>query len=150
MVSDIRTVAKDFNRDLLTEQLIASALPFVSAFLAGFDRLNQFVGTPSAAPKLISKDGVAGTSEFAQPGEIRFEFTTALTTAEGTALDNLLTAHVSTNKTAEQTRGNQDQSDLDALVANFPNWDSFTGAQRNSFLKLLSRVVIREARQPPF
>lgn len=149
MASDTRTVAKDFNRDLLIDELVASALPFISAFLAGFDRLNQFVGTPSAAPKLISKDGVAGTSDFADPGEIRFEFTTALTVAEGTALDNLLTAHVSTDRTSEQNRDDQDQSDLDTLVANFPNWDTFTSTQRNSFLKLLSRVVIREARRPP-
>jgi hypothetical protein len=150
MASDTRTVAKDFNRDLLLEQLAASALPFVSAFLAGFERLNRFVGTPSAAPRLITKDGVAGTSDFAQPGEIRFEFSTALTTAEGTALDSLLTAHVSTNRTADQSRQAQDETDLDALVANFPNYDSFTNAQFRSFVKLLARVVIRDRRDPPF
>lgn len=150
MASETRTVAKNFNRDLLTEELSASALPFVSAFLAGFDRLNQFVGTPSAAPKLIAKDGVAGTSDFAQPGEIRFEFLTALTVPQGAILDALLNSHDSTNQTDEQTRGNQDQSDMDTLVANFPNFDSFTNAQFRSFVKLLARVVIREARQPPF
>jgi hypothetical protein len=146
MASDIRTVAKDFNRDLLFEQLAASVLPFVSAFMAGFERLNRFVGTPSAAPRLITKDGVAGTSDFAQPGEIRFEFSTVLTGPQGAILDALLNVHDATEHTAGQDRNRQDVSDYAALESNWPNIDTMTNAQLRTYISTLARVVIREKR----
>ncbi len=150
MASDIRIVLKNFNRDLLIEELAASALPFITANLYGFERLNRFVGAPASAPRLISGDGNnPANNDFAQPGEIRFEFTTALTIPEGTALDNLLTAHDSTQRTNEQQRQNQDQTDVDTLIANFPNFDRFSNAQFRAFVKLLARVVLRDRRTPP-
>lgn len=151
MADEVRTTLKDYNRDLVTEELVGSGLPFETVFLAGFVRgSNRFIGTPSPGPKLITRDGVANTEDFAQPGEIRFVFTTALTVGEAAALDTLLAAHVSTVHTAEQDRVNQDKTDLDALETNFPNFDSFDNTQFRSFVKVLSRVVIREARKSAF
>ena len=149
METDIRTILKNFNRDLLIEELAASSLPFIAANLYGFERINRFVGAPAAEPRLITRDGVAGTEDFAQPGEIRFEFTTSLTVAEGTTLDNLLTGHDATQFTDEQQRQNKDETDLDALIANYPDYDSFNNQQRNKFIKTLARVVIRERRTAP-
>jgi hypothetical protein len=150
MADEVRTTLKDYNRDLLIEQLVAAPLPFESLFLAGFVRLGKFRGTPAPGPRVVAEDKVANTQDIAQPGEIRFVFTTALTVGEAAALDTLLANHVSTDHTASQDRLNQDQTDLDALEANFPNWDTFTNTQRQNFLKTLSRVVIREARKSAF
>lgn len=152
MSTTTRTILKDFNRDLLTEQLAASALPFVKSELSGFRRKSRFVGTPTSEPRRVSRilqaDGTY-TEDFAQPGEIRFEFTTGLTIAEGVILDTLLADHDSTQFTTEQTRENKDETDLDTLITNFPNFDSFNNQQRNMFLKTLARVVLRERRMPP-
>ncbi len=149
MADEVRTVLKNFNRDLLREELTASALPYESLHLAGFIRLNQAVGTPAPADVVITRkretDG-SYTEDLAAPGEIRFVFTTALTGAEGTALDALLTAHDSTDRTQEQNRQIQDNDDVDTLVAQYANYDSFTDAQFKQYVKLLARVAIRAAR----
>lgn len=150
MADETRTVLKDFNADLLIEQLVASALPFESKHFAGFVRLGQFRATPAPGPRVIVDNKVANTQDIAQPGEIRFVFTTALTVGEAAALDTLLAAHVSTNRTAEQDRLNQDKADLDQLESLFPGFDSFNNGQFRNFVKLLSRVVIREARKSAF
>ncbi len=152
MTSDTRIVLKNFNRDLLIEEISASALPFVLLELSGFERINRFVGTPTTEPRQVSRirqpDGTYDV-DLAEPGEIRFQFTTALTTVEGTSLDGFLTAHDARQRTAEQQRINQDDADLDTLVANFPNFDSFNNQQFRSFVKVLARSYIRENRTPP-
>ena len=152
MVAETRTILKNFNRDLLIEELAASALPFIQADFSGFKRIDQYVGAPVIESRLIlRKRNNDGTylEDFAQPGEIRFEFSTALTAAEATALDSLLSAHDATQFTTEQTRENQDITDMDTLVDNYPNFDSFNNAQFRKFVKTLARVVIREHRTPP-
>ena len=150
MADEVRTTLKDYNRDLLIEQLVAAPLSFESLDMAGFVRLGNFIATPAPGPRVITDDKVANTQDIAQPGEIRFVFTTALTVGEGAALDTLLTNHVSTVRTADQSRLEQDETDLDQLESLFPGYDSFNNGQRNNFLKLLSRVVIREARKSAF
>ncbi len=150
MADEVRTTLKDYNRDLLIEELVAAPLPFESLDLAGFVRLGDFRGTPAPGPRVIVDDKVANTQDIAQPGEIRFVFTTALTVGEGAALDTLLTNHVSTVHTADQDRLNQDVTDLDELELAFPNWTSFNATQKDNFLRRLSRVVIREARKSAF
>lgn len=150
MADEVRTTLKDYNRDLLIEQLVAAPLPFEKIDMAGFVRLGDFRATPAPGPRVITDDKVANTQDIAQPGEIRFIFTTALTVGEGAALDTLLTNHVSTVHTADQDRLNQDVTDLDELEAAFPNWSSFNATQKDNFLRRLSRVVIREARKSAF
>ena len=146
MADELRTVLKDFNRDLLRRDLTNSALPFEFLDLAGFVRKNQFEGTPAPGPRVITDDKVANTQDIAQPGELRFIFTTALTGAEGIALDTALTNHVSTDRLARQSRLEQDDADLTTLVNQWPNFNSFTDAQFKAFVKRLARFVIRRAR----
>lgn len=148
MASEVRTVLKDFNRDLIREELDASALPFESIHLAGFVRKgnSQFVGEPAPGPRTISEDKVAGTVDIAQPGEIRLEFTTALTVPQGAVLDGLLNAHDATQHTAGQDRSRQDVLDYAALELNHPNIGTMTDAQLRSYISTLARVVIRENR----
>lgn len=150
MARELRTTLKDYNRDLLIEQLVASPLPFEFLDMAGFVRLGQFIATPAPGPRVITDDKVANTQDIAQPGEIRFVFTIALTVGQDVDLDTLLTNHVSTLHTVDQDRLNQDQTDLDLLETNFPNFDTFDNTQFRSFVKVLSRVVIREARNSDF
>lgn len=147
MADETRTVLKDFNRDLLRRDLTNSALPFESLDLAGFVRKNQFEGTPAPGPRVIVDDKVANTQDIAQPGEIRFVFTTALTVGEAASLDTALTNHTSTDRLNSQTRTEQDLTDLDTLENQYPNFDSFTDAQFRQFVKRLARFTIRSARQ---
>lgn len=147
MADELRNVTKDINRDLLRRDLTASALPFESLDLAGFVRKNRFEGTPAAGPRVIVDDKANNTQDIAQPGDIRFVFTTALTAAQDTALDTALTNHVSTDRMTAQTRRAQDAADLNTLETNFPNFDSFTDAQFRSFVKILARYTIRRARR---
>ena len=151
MADDIRTVLKDFNRDLITEELVASALPFESIFLAGFQRKgnSRFVGEPTADPKLISRDGVSGVEDFADPGEIRFVFTIALTVPQGAALDALLLAHDATVHTADQDRTRQDTQDYATLELQFPNIDAMTNDQFKDYVTVMARLIIRENRNAP-
>ncbi len=148
MASEVRTVQKDFNRDLLREELVASVLPFESLQLAGFVRKgnSRFVGEPAPGPRTINEDKVAGTVDVAQPGEIRLEFTTALTGPQGAILDGLLSAHDATQRTASQGRQQQDVQDYAALELNHPNINTMTDAQFRNYVSTLARVVIRENR----
>jgi len=152
MADDIRTVLKSFNKDLLNEELVASALPFESAYLAGFEPRGRprIVFDIAPGPRLISEDKVNNIQDFADPGEIRFVFTTALTAPEATALDALLTAHDHTQRTTEQTRSVRDEAELSALEAAFPNWATFTGPERNDFLERLARSYLRYRRRSDF
>ena len=104
MVDETRTVLKDFNRDLLVEELLASIVPFETLDMAGFVRQGQFIGTPAPGPRVIADDKVANTQDIAQPGELRFVVTSVLSGVEATALDATLSSHLSTGRTAEQSR----------------------------------------------
>ena len=146
MADETRTIQKDFNGRLLTRELNQSALPFETVELAGFVRKNEFESEPAPAPRVIVDDKVANTQDIAAVGELRFVFTTALTGPQGTTLDTLLTDHVATDRTPRQTRRDRDTTQLDTLEADWPNWDTFTAPQKDAFLKKLSRLVIRRAR----
>ncbi len=151
MADDIRTVLKDFNKPLLNEELVASALPFETVFLAGFKRqgADPDILTPTPAPKLISDDRVNNIQDFADPGEIRFTFSTALTVAEGVILDDLLAAHNSAGTTSDQDREEQDEIDLDRLITDLPNVTSMANPEFEEHIERLTRVVVREFKSPP-
>ena len=152
MSADVRTILKNFNRDLLLEELEGSALPFQSYQLSGFERFNRFEGQPTSEPRRLSRilqsDGKY-IEDFAAPGELRFEFSGDLTVAEDTALDTLLSSHDSTQRTSEQQRENKDKSDLDTLIAQWSNVDNMNNTQLRNYVKLLARVVLRERKAPP-
>jgi len=144
MVDEVRTVLKDFNRDLLVEELLASIVPFESLQLAGFVRLNNYVGTPAPGPVVITRDKVANTVDEAQPGEIRFVVTSALSGLEAAALDAALSSHVSTNRTAEQDRVDQDASDWATLEAQYPNIGTLNDTQLRQYIANMARLMIRD------
>jgi len=152
MATEKKTALKNFNRDLLTEELSASPLPFLKAHPYGFDRINRYEGAPRTEDRIVSRvrqpDG-SYVEDRAAPGEIRFEFSSALRAAQDTQLDNLIAAHDSTQRTAEQNREGRDEADMDWLIANYPNVDTLNNAQLCRFVKRLARVVIRERRTPP-
>ncbi len=147
MADETRTVVKDFNRRLLTRDLNLSALPFEKLDLAGFVKKDRFEVTPAPGPRVIVDDKVANIQDIAQPGEIRFVFTTALTPAEDTLLDTELASHTSTDRTQPQARQERDTTQLDELELEWPDWDTLNNAQRFVFLRKLSRLVIRLAKQ---
>jgi len=147
MANEVRTTLKDYNPRLLARDLTQSALPFDRLDMAGFVKKNRFEVEPAPGPRVIVDDKVANTQDIAQPGEIRFVFTTPLTGPEGTALDTELTAHVSTDRLPRQTRQQRDADQLAELEAEWPNWDTFTDPEKDAFLKKLSRFVIRRANQ---
>ncbi len=152
MALETRIFLKNFNGDLLKEQLAGSVLPFAGVVnFYGFERISLFVGAPRTEIYRISYreiDGVV-TEDFAAPGELRMEFSFVLTAAEDTGLDTLLTAHDATQRTAEQTRRLQDETDLDTLILQHPNVDGMNNVQLRNYVQLLARVTLRELRNPP-
>lgn len=145
-----KTAVKNFNGDLLSEQV--AALLTVAVFSgqvkwAGFHRLTDRVYEPNAGVQEIGRHSANGqtTIDTAQPGELRFTCSRDLTSQEDTDLDAILTAHNSANLTAEQTRQDQDEADLESLIeterdtfiANLSTqqttingWDAATTAQK--------------------
>jgi len=93
MAFETRIILKRFNPKLLAEEMKASILPVISGQVAGFDEIDHFEVAPATAPKLITrrrkKDGTYD-EDFAEPGELRFEFSVELTAALDLVLDNLL------------------------------------------------------------
>ena len=141
-----KTSVKNFNGSLLMEQVSAILAPS-SLGWAGFHRLNERVYEPNAAAQEVGRTSVNGqtTIDTAQPGELRFTFSRDLTAQEDSDLVTLLAAHNSATLTAEQTRQDQDASDLptlidterDTFIANLATqnttingWDAATTAQK--------------------
>jgi len=146
MADEVRTVVKDFNKRLLNKELNDSALPFQRKDMVGFVNKNEFEMEPAPGTRTILEDKVANTTDTAEPGEIRFVFTTALTGPQGTTLDTLLTDHDSTDRTVKQTRRQRDIDHLDELETEWTTYDSMTNAQKFVFLKKIARRVIRQGK----
>ena len=105
MVIIVRVVVKEFNSELLREELVALGLPmpkfkgFESSGSAGFY-------TPNAARRVIARrtsQGGPDITDSANPGELRFSLDSPLTSRQESDLDGVLAAHDSTQRTAEQT-----------------------------------------------
>ncbi len=148
MADVVKTVVKDFNPALLEEELNATVVPTRDTFFAGFVRsqTDSNVATPQA--RTVFEDRVSGVKDEAAAGEIRFTFRNALTTAEDTALDTALTAHVATGTTSEQDRIDQDATDLDQLITDLPNIATMTDVQFKDHVERLTRVLVRDFKSP--
>ena len=148
MVDVTKTVVKDFNPALLAEELAATIVPTHDIDFAGFVRsdTDSNVATPQA--RTVSQDRVAGTTDNAAEGEIRFIFRDPLTGAEDTALDDTLTAHVATATTDEQDRIALDATDLDQLIADLPNIDTMNLTALKVHVERLTRNYVRETKNP--
>jgi hypothetical protein len=146
----VKIALKNFNGSKFHEEITATGLPVVSLTWAGFEKVTGSVRLyqPKAARSLVGvmvSNGVR-TEDFADPGELRFATSRALTALESTALDAAITAHVSSVLTAEQTRENQDEADWTQFIADFGTWDAMNTAQRMAFLKRAMRVLLRAQR----
>ena len=98
---------------------------------------------PAAEPQTV-KDGTEGREVY-QPGELRAAFDPALSAAQVTEFDNLLTNHVETNTTPEQNSEDKDQETLDEIKAfdDGDPWNQRTNTEQNQHIKNLNRVVLR-------
>ena len=145
MADVTKTVVKDFNLPLLTEEIAATVVPAYGLMLAGFDRGAPGFYTAFSAAKVIGtiSDSTGVTEDIAQPGELRFEFRNPLTGPEDTALDAALAAHNATVRTAEQIRKAQDGTDATQLLADYPNYAAMTAAQKNAVNEMMLRLVVR-------
>ena len=121
-------------------------MPFERVHLAGFVPIkgNDHEMEPAARRiKRELKDGEYLVDN-AEAGEIRFEFATALTGPEASALDALLATHNSTQRTAGQQRTKQDATDLITLENQYPNIAGMNNSQLRQYISLLARVTIRD------
>ncbi len=137
---------KNLNFPLLTEELVASAMPAYGLLLAGFNTANGILYVPNATRQVIStRDTPTGkVVDSADPGELRFETRNALTAAQDTALDTVLADHLATNRTDEQVREAQDITDANQLVTDYGAWDGMTAVQRDATTKVMLRLVARD------
>jgi len=120
MATVVKISVKNFNSDKLREELEASGAGaiLISIGWPGFDQVGR-IRLPIAARRETGRSVVNGSTvlDFADPGEIRFHTTRDLTGPEDTALMNALTAHNALLLSAEQVRQDQDEADLDAIIA---------------------------------
>jgi len=152
MAEVVKIADKDINLSLLTEELAATIVPAYGLLLAGFtfSRSSGFY-EPNGRATIIStrSDGQGGTiNDIAAIGELRFEFRSALTAAEDTALDGALTAHTATTKTNEQQNEAQDDIDAAQLLVDYGNWDGMTAVQRDATTKIMLRLQTRKLLGP--
>jgi hypothetical protein len=123
-----RVLLKNFNTDLLFEQL--AGLPISGITWIGFVPLD----TDRYMPGLVNS------------GEMDLSSTRPLSTDEESQLDSILLLHNATQRTAEQTRRVQDDSDLDRLTLDFSNWGTLTQQEKLEALRKTVRVLLRFAR----
>jgi len=142
----IRTFLRDFNNELLVEELTGLLIVSFNMQLAGFEQQNRIIWTPIAARKLVSRKEVRGVvinETFADPGEVWIKTETELSAGVITTIDSLLTSHDVDGRTSRQTRRDQDDLDVTTLETALQNWDSLTSTQRNAALKLSVRLGLR-------
>lgn len=132
MADLIKIVVKDFNQDLLGEEMAAVVPSLLGGGLLwrGFDRLNRNVYTPSTVH--------GGTA-----GELVFKYDPELTAPREAQLDVVLAAHDATQLSSGQQNKAQDEIDRQNFVQTFNDWDTLTDAQKLNRTKELFRVVAR-------
>jgi len=141
MATVTKIAIKNFNPDRLREELAAAGAGALLTGIgwAGFTGAGRLY-TPAGVTREIGRSVVNGVTvvDTAVNGELRFYTTRDLTGPEDTALTNVLTAHNSLLLSAEQVRQDQDEADLDAILATeraafiaaLAAWDGQTTAQR--------------------
>lgn len=113
---------KDFNPQLLTEEVQALAVPAFQQSLPGFDQsaTDRNHVTPIVdATRVISRNG-STILDTADRGEVRYETRNPLTPAEVTLIDGALDAHVATGKSTQQLNDERIQADLATLRTRLP------------------------------
>jgi hypothetical protein len=136
-----RTQLKDFNPVLLSEE-VAAIFPLFGLNLLGFDAEGRFLRTPAAGTKAITTvNGVA--TRTAEPGEIVLETGSAPTAQEIIDYDNVLANHVATNQSAVEIAEALDETDLDAIEADYLNYESLNKNSQDALVQKTLRIVLR-------
>lgn len=132
MADLIKISVKDFNRDLLSQQMDAVTPSLLGGGLLwrGFERLNQRIYTPSTVH--------GGTA-----GELVFRYDPDLTAPREAQLDAVLAAHDSTQLSTSQQNRARDEIDRQNFVDTFNDWLTLTDAQKLNRTRELFRVVAR-------
>ena len=153
---------KSFNDSRIIEELNALSLTFATITWAGFLRPVGRVRAPTTGPTEVGRkveNGVT-TIDTADPGELRFVTSVALTGAQQTALDAALVSHDSTQLSAEQVREDQDEVDWAVLEGSITDykahllaWDGYNNLQAKAASKEMLtslgkavRLLIRQNR----
>ena len=141
MAEVIKIAVKNLNLPLLFEEIVAVGLTQRGLLVAGFTNTSRDQYTPLATRTEIARSG--GVPDFADPGELRFQFGRALTGAEDTALVGVLTAHDATVRTSDQDNKQADEDSVDPFVANYRNWATLTATEKDDNARELTRAVAR-------
>jgi hypothetical protein len=126
----IKNVVKDFNKELLHEEMDAAGLLGGSLLWAGFDRIDRRIYTPSTVHGFTA-------------GDLHFEYEPPLTAPQETALDNILAAHDHTQLSKFQAHKQTDEQDRQDFIQTFNDWPGLTVAQQLNRTRRLFRVVAR-------
>ncbi len=147
MITEKFIELKNFNRDLLGEELAALVLaePISDPHLAGFVKLTARTVEP--APSLVAIVTNKGiVTDSAEPGEIRINVETALAGADLTTLAAAFAVHDSTQLSTEQQRADKDETGLPLLLEDLERakWDAVPGNQQvvnSAHIETLRRAV---------
>jgi hypothetical protein len=145
--------SKNFNPDRLREELETAGLVALLTGIswAGFERATPRSYVPAAARRIVGRyvsNGVTTIDE-ADPGELRFSTTRDLSPAEATTLSGAVDAHDAARLSAEQGRQDQDETDLDALLAteraafltNLQDWDGMNSTAKMAAAKQNFQII---------
>lgn len=147
MSTYIKTHVKNFNGDLLSEQ-VSDGLPEARLLWAGFTMTSnrRTLYEPNAGTKVIASntqpDGsVVETT--AEPGEMKWSFAGDLTAPQEAMLDSILTAHDATQKSSAQIWEQEKGNAANAFRDNFNDWGSLNPQQKDANAKQLTRFMSR-------
>ena len=137
---------KDFNPLLFKEQ-VRALFPVdtsVAITLGGFDVVTRrILMTPSAqARPIVISSGVV--TQEAQPGEIWMETEVPPTSQQLTDYDDVISNHVSTNKSAAEVAEAQDVVDLDDVEADYENYSTLSTARKDVLVEKTMRLLLRD------
>ncbi len=134
----VRTAVKSFNPALFSEQIAGNSLTsgIRSIAYVGFNRQDSRRTDPKATREEYGSTVVNGvrTPLLADPGEIHFE----APSDPGAALDTVITAHVFTDRTGDQTAKDDIETDRTTVSNGVRSGPDLTPAE----LKAMGRVTL--------
>jgi len=147
MATYIKTHVKDFNGDLLAQQ-IKGILPEANLLWAGF-RLNDHqlsLYGPNAGTEVIATQSQPDGSTLettAEPGEMMWRFPHSLTPDQEASFDAILIAHDATQLSTSQTNKKADTDAVPILVQTYQDWATLTNTQKDNRTRELFRLMAR-------
>lgn len=134
----VRTAVKSFNPTLLSEQIAGNSLTsgITSIAYQGFDRVSSRQVDPKTSREEYGSTIVNGvrTPLLADPGEIHFEGPSD----PGADLDTVITNHLFTDRTQDQTDQDSIQVDRTDLAAGLRSAPDLTQAE----LEAMGRITL--------